>query len=96
MLVEVIRDSREIVCPQHLLIWRMKREEDMIVQHLHPELQELLTTAQSQDRTLTYDQVNDFLPDEDISPAKLNDLLLAQAIRLPKGLRPGLYHSYNP
>ena len=47
------------------------------MQHTHPELYQLLLTARLQDGTLTYDQVNEFLPDEDVSPAKLNDLLLA-------------------
>ena len=47
------------------------------MQHVDTELQQLLQTAKSQDCCLTYDQVNDFLPDEDTSPEKLNDLLLA-------------------
>jgi len=47
------------------------------VQHLDPDLRQLVLLAQSQDRTLTYDQVNTFLPDEDVGPGKLNDLLLA-------------------
>ena len=41
------------------------------------DLQQLLEIAKQQEKLLTYDQVNDFLPDEDVSPAKLNELLLA-------------------
>lgn len=47
------------------------------MQHLHPDLYQLIELAKSQERMLTYDQVNGFLPDEDTSPALLNDLLLA-------------------
>ena len=47
------------------------------VQHLDPDLRQLIELAQTQNRTLTYDQVNTFLPDEDVGPGKLNDLLLA-------------------
>ena len=48
-----------------------------LMHDLYPELRQLLVLAKSQEHTLTYDQVNDFLPDEDVCPTKLNDLLLA-------------------
>ena len=44
--------------------------------HVDHELRELLATAQTQGY-LTYDQVNDYLPDEAASPAKLDELLIA-------------------
>ncbi len=47
------------------------------MQHLHPDLFNLLTLAKQQGRLLTYDQIGDFLPDEDTSSTLLSDLLLA-------------------
>ena len=47
------------------------------MQHLHPDLFNLLTLAKQQGRLLTYDQIGDFLPDEDTSSSLLSDLLLA-------------------
>ena len=43
----------------------------------HPDLYKLLVLARIQGRLLTYDQVNDYLPDEDTGPAKINALLFA-------------------
>ena len=48
-----------------------------IVQLQHPDLYELLILARNQGRCLTYDQVNDYLPDEGVGPEKINALLLA-------------------
>ncbi len=47
------------------------------MQHFDSDLHQLIELAKSQSRVLTYDQVNEFLPDEDVGPAKLNDMLLA-------------------
>lgn len=41
-----------------------------------PQLQTLITTGKSQGY-LTYDQVNDYLPDEAVNPEKLDNLLIA-------------------
>ena len=43
----------------------------------HPDLYELLLLARQQGRTLTYEQVIGFLPDEDVGPDKINALLYA-------------------
>ncbi len=43
--------------------------------HFDQELRELVTTGKTQGY-LTYDQVNEYLPDEDISPDKLDNLLI--------------------
>ncbi|MCO6454635.1 MAG: RNA polymerase sigma factor RpoD [Pirellulaceae bacterium] len=44
--------------------------------HLEMDLQQLIGQGKSQGY-LTYDQVNDYLPDEDVSPDKLDSLLIA-------------------
>ncbi len=44
--------------------------------HSDIELNELIATAQAQGY-LTYDQVNDYLPDEAVTPEKLDNLLIA-------------------
>jgi len=46
------------------------------VEHFDKDLQELIQKAKNQGY-LTYDQVNDYLPDEELSPDKLDNLLLA-------------------
>ncbi len=46
------------------------------MEHFDKELQELILNAKNQG-FLTYDQVNDYLPDEELSPDKLDNLLLA-------------------
>jgi RNA polymerase primary sigma factor len=46
------------------------------VERIDPELQELVATGKSQGY-LTYDQVNDYLPDEAVNPEKLDNLLTA-------------------
>ena len=46
------------------------------MEHFDKELQELILNAKNQGY-LTYDQVNDYLPDEELSPDKLDNLLLA-------------------
>lgn len=51
--------------------------EEMTVHQSTSDLSILLHTARAQNNRLTYDQVTAFLPDEDVSPAVLNDLLLA-------------------
>ena len=40
------------------------------------ELQELIKKGQSQGY-LTYDEINSYLPDEDVTPEKLDNLLIA-------------------
>ena len=44
--------------------------------HSDIELNDLIATAQTQGY-LTYDQVNDYLPDEAVTPEKLDNLLIA-------------------
>ena len=44
--------------------------------HSDVDLQELVATGKSQGY-LTYDQVNDYLPDEAVTPEKLDNLLIA-------------------
>src|SRR5215831_6097757 len=44
--------------------------------HSDIELNDLIATAQAQGY-LTYDQVNDYLPDEAVTPEKLDNLLIA-------------------
>ncbi len=46
------------------------------MEHFDKDLQELIQKAKNQGY-LTYDQVNDYLPDEELSPDKLDNLLLA-------------------
>jgi RNA polymerase primary sigma factor len=46
------------------------------VERIDPELQELVATGKSQGY-LTYDQVNEYLPDEAVNPEKLDSLLTA-------------------
>jgi RNA polymerase primary sigma factor len=51
------------------------RQEDPML-HSDIELNDLIATAQAQGY-LTYDQVNDYLPDEAVTPEKLDNLLIA-------------------
>ncbi len=44
--------------------------------HFDKDLQDLIAKGKSQGY-LTYDEVNDYLPDEDVSPEKLDNLLMA-------------------
>ena len=44
--------------------------------HSNKDLQELVATGKTQGY-LTYDQVNDYLPDEAVTPEKLDNLLIA-------------------
>ncbi|NLX54734.1 MAG: sigma-70 family RNA polymerase sigma factor [Planctomycetaceae bacterium] len=44
--------------------------------HLEKELQDLIAKGMAQGY-LTYDEVNDYLPDEDVNPDKLDNLLIA-------------------
>jgi len=46
------------------------------VDHLEKELQDLIAKGMAQGY-LTYDEVNDYLPDEDVNPDKLDNLLIA-------------------
>ena len=50
--------------------------EDLTVDHSQRDLQVLVATGRSQG-FLTYDQVNDYLPDEAVNPEKLDNLLIA-------------------
>ena len=49
----------------------------MTVQHLHTDLTQLLQLAKDQQNTLTYDQINTILPDEDCTAEMLQSLLPA-------------------
>ena len=44
--------------------------------HLEKDLQNLIAKGMAQGY-LTYDEVNDYLPDEDVNPDKLDNLLIA-------------------
>jgi RNA polymerase primary sigma factor len=55
---------------------RGAREGNRQVDHSNKELQELVATGNAQGY-LTYDQVNDYLPDEAVTPEKLDSLLIA-------------------
>src|SRR5579871_6475926 len=54
---------------------RSAREEDQ-VHHSDQDLSELIATGKAQGY-LTYDQVNEYLPDEAVNPDKLDSLLVA-------------------
>jgi len=58
------------------LLERMKRGRSTTVDLFDKELQELVARGKSQG-FLTYDEVNDYLPDEEVSPEKLDNLLIA-------------------
>ena len=52
------------------------REGNRQVDHCDMDLQDLVATGKAQGY-LTYDQVNDYLPDEAVTPEKLDNLLIA-------------------
>jgi RNA polymerase primary sigma factor len=49
----------------------------MSVDHADKELQDLVATGKTQRGYLTYDQVNNYLPNEAVNPEKLDALLMA-------------------
>ena len=67
--------------------------------HFDKELQELVAKGKSQ-RYLTYDEVNRYLPDEEVDPEKLDNLLIAldeQGIELVnKPPEPEFYEAPGP
>ncbi len=55
---------------------RMRRKEFPVNNQLETDLHALITKGKTQGY-LTYDEVNAYLPDEDVSPEKLDNLLIA-------------------
>src|SRR5438270_4124837 len=51
-------------------------KEEPIVNHMEKDLQTLVCRGKSQGY-LTYDDVNAYLPDQDVTPEKLDNLLVA-------------------
>ena len=66
---------------------------DRYVNHVDPALQSIVSRGKEQGY-LTYDQVNEYLPDEDVNPEKLDNLLLALdelGIELVEEVPPGRF-----
>jgi RNA polymerase primary sigma factor len=57
-----------------LILWATKRM--FVMDPMAQDLEQLIATGTKRG-FLTYDEVNSYLPDEDVSPEKLDDLLLA-------------------
>jgi RNA polymerase primary sigma factor len=51
-------------------------KEELVVKHMEKDLQTLVVKGKSQGY-LTYDDVNGYLPDQDVTPEKLDNLLIA-------------------
>jgi RNA polymerase primary sigma factor len=65
------------VCNTCHIGWQPEADrEELTVDHSQKDLQELVATGKTQGY-LTYDQVNDYLPDEAVNPDKLDELLVA-------------------
>lgn len=66
------------------------------MEYLETDLKDLIAQGKSQG-FLTYDQVNDYLPDEDVSPEKMDNLLVAlerEGIELVDEPPPGIAGSF--
>src|SRR5256714_11096754 len=59
--------------PSSLILWF---KEELVVKHMEKDLQTLVCRGKSQGY-LTYDDVNGYLPDQDVTPEKLDNLLVA-------------------
>src|SRR5688500_17314372 len=57
-------------------IGRRTFKEELLVNHMEKDLQTLVVRGKSQGY-LTYDDVNAYLPDQDVNPDKLDNLLVA-------------------
>src|SRR5262245_30598662 len=66
-------------CPRSrfgLVLTVTKFKEEPVVKHMEKDLQTLVVRGKSQGY-LTYDDVNGYLPDQDVTPEKLDNLLVA-------------------
>jgi RNA polymerase primary sigma factor len=62
--------------PSSLILHPFKFMEELIVKHMEKELQTLVVRGKNQG-FLTYEDVSGYLPDQDVTPEKLDNLLVA-------------------